>query len=42
MGCLSRSAEEVEQGKILKVKGMPKDYKLKRFRLLMATHRTTS
>ena len=40
MGCLCWSNEEVKQGKILKVKGMPKDCKLKRFRVLVSTHRT--
>ena len=40
VGCLCWSNEEVEQGKILKVKGMPKDCKLKIFRVLVSTHRT--
>jgi hypothetical protein len=40
VSCLGWSKEEVEGGKILKVKGMPKDYKLKRFRVLVSTHRT--
>jgi len=37
---LSWSANEVAQGKLLKVKGMPKDSKLKLFRVLVSTHRT--
>lgn len=40
VGCLSWSADEAERGKTLKVKGMPEDYKLKRFRLWVSTHRT--
>ena len=40
VGCLSWSAEEVERGKTLKVKGMPKDCKLKLFRVRVSTHRT--
>ena len=40
MGCLCWSSEEVEQSKILKVKAMPKDCKLKLFRVLVSTHRT--
>ena len=40
VGCLCWSNEEVAQGKTLKVKGMPKDCKLKRFRVLVSTHRT--
>ena len=40
MGCLSWSTEEVEWSKTLKVKGMPKDCKLKFFRVLVSTHRT--
>ena len=40
MGYLGRSSEEVEWGKFLKVKGMPKDCKLKLFRVLVSTHRT--
>ena len=40
VGCLCWSNEEVTQGKILKVKGMPKDCKLKLFRVLVSTHRT--
>ena len=39
-GCLDWSAEEVERGKTLKVKGMPKDCKLELFRVLVSTHRT--
>ena len=34
------SAAEVAQGKVVKVKGMPKDSKLKLFRVLVSTHRT--
>jgi hypothetical protein len=37
---LTWSATEVERGKVLKVKGMPKDCKLKLFRVLVSTHRT--
>jgi len=40
VGCLCWSAQEVAQGKILKVRGMPKDCKLKLFRVLVSTHRT--
>ncbi|GAB2699795.1 hypothetical protein GCM10011495_36410 [Hymenobacter frigidus] len=40
VGCLCWSAEEVAQGKILKVKGMSRDCKLKLFRVLVSTHRT--
>jgi hypothetical protein len=40
VGCLYWSAAEVEAGKILKVKGMPKDCKLKIFRVLVSPHRT--
>ena len=40
VGCLCWSNEEVAQGKILKVKGMPKDCKLKLFRVLVSPHRT--
>ena len=40
VGCLCWSNEEVAQGKTLKVKGMPKDCKLKLFRVLVSTHRT--
>ena len=40
MGCLYWSTEEVERGKTLKVKGIPKDCKLKLFRVLVSTHRT--
>ena len=37
---LTWSAAEVAHGKLLKVKGMPKDSKLKLFRVLVSTHRT--
>jgi hypothetical protein len=37
---LTWSATEVVQGKLVKVKGMPKDSKLKLFRVLVSTHRT--
>ena len=40
VGCLCWSNEEVVQGKTLKVKGMPRDCKLKLFRVLVSTHRT--
>ena len=40
VACLSWSNEEVEPGKIVKVKGMPKDCKVKLFRVLVSTHRT--
>ena len=40
VGCLDWSNEEVAQGKILKVKGMLKDCKLKCFRVRVSTHRT--
>ena len=40
VGCLDWSNGEVERGKFLKVKGMPKGCKLKRFRILVSTHRT--
>ena len=40
VGCLCWSNEEVEWGKILKVRGMAKDCKLKLFRVLVSTHRT--
>ena len=40
VGCLRWSNEEVEWGKALKVMGMPKNCKLKRFRVRMSTHRT--
>ncbi len=40
VGCLRWSNEEVQGGKTLKVKGMPKDCKLKLFRVLVSTHRT--
>lgn len=34
------SAPDVAHGKLIKVKGMPKDSKLKLFRVLVSTHRT--
>lgn len=37
---LTWSANEVGQGKLLKVKGMPKESKLRLFRVLVSTHRT--
>ena len=40
MGCLDWSGEEVERSKTLKVKGMPKECKLKLFHVLVSTHRT--
>ena len=40
IGLLSWSAEEVELGKPLKVKDMPKDCKLNRWSVLVSTHRT--
>ena len=40
VACLYWSSAEVEAGKTLKVKGMPKDCKLKLFRVLVSTHRT--
>ena len=40
VACLTWSNEEVAHGKMLKVKGMPKDCKLKLFRVLVSTHRT--
>ena len=40
VGCLRWSDEEVKQGKTRKVKGMPKDCKLKLFRVLVSTRRT--
>ena len=42
MGCLDWSNEGVAQGKTLKVKGMPKDCKLKLFRVRVSAHRTDS
>ena len=39
VGCLRWSNEEVAQGKMLKIKVMPKDCKLKRFRVLVSAHR---
>ena len=39
-GLLAWLSAEVMQGKILKVKGMPKECKLKLFRVLVSTHRT--
>ena len=40
MGCLRWSNEEVEWDEALKVMGMPKNCKLKRFRVRVSTHRT--
>ena len=40
VGCLGWSDEEIKRGKVLKVKGMPKDCKLKLFRVRVSTHRT--
>lgn len=40
LACLSWSAQDVAHGKLLKVKKMPKDVKLKCFRVLVSTHRT--
>ena len=40
IGCLAWSDQDVAQGKTVKVKTMPKDSKLKRFRVLVSTHRT--
>ena len=40
VGCLNWSNEEVAQGKTLKVNGMPKDCKLKLFRVRMSTRQT--
>ena len=40
VGCLCWSNEEVVHGKMLKVKGMPRDCKLKLVRVLVSTHRT--
>jgi hypothetical protein len=40
VACLFWSNEDVVQGKTLKVRGMPKDCKLKLFRVLVSTHRT--
>jgi hypothetical protein len=40
VACLYWSAAEVQAGKTLKVKGMPKDCKLQLFRVLVSTHRT--
>ena len=37
---LTGSTAEVERGKVPKVKGVPKDCKLKLFRVLVSTHRT--
>ena len=39
VGYLYWSNKKVKQSKILKVKGMPRDCKLKRFRVLVSTHR---
>jgi len=40
LALLTWSAQEVAQGKLLKVKKMPKDSKLKCFRVLVSPHRT--
>jgi len=40
LGLLSWSAQDVVHGKVLKVRGMPKESKLKVFRVLVSTHRT--
>lgn len=40
LACLSWSAQDVAQGKLVKVKKMPADVKLKLFRVLVSTHRT--
>ena len=40
IGLLGWSVEEVESGKTLKGKGMPKDCKLKRWSVLVSIHRT--
>jgi DDE superfamily endonuclease len=40
IGCLNWSNEDVQWGKTLKVRGMPKDCKRKLFRVLVSTHRT--
>ena len=40
IGCLAWSAADVAQGKTVKVKGMPKESKLKLFRVLVSPHRT--
>ena len=40
MACLYWSVAEVEAGKTVKVNGMPKDCKLKRWSVLGSTHRT--
>ena len=42
VGCLNWSNEEAAQGKTLKVKGMPKDCKLKLFPVRMSARQTTS
>lgn len=40
LALLSWSAQDVAHGKLVKVKGMPKDSRLKLFRVLVSTHRT--
>lgn len=40
VACLSWSAQDVAQGKLVKVRKMPKGVKLKLFRVLVSTHRT--
>ncbi|OWP61316.1 transposase [Hymenobacter amundsenii] len=40
LACLNWSAQDVAHGKLLKVKKMPQDVKLKCFRVLVSTHRT--
>nr|GFD26692.1 hypothetical protein [Tanacetum cinerariifolium] len=40
LALLNWSAQEVVEGKLVKVRGMPKDSKLKLFRVLVSTHRT--
>ncbi len=40
LACLSWSAQEVARGKLVKGRKMPKDVKLKLFRVLVSTHRT--
>ena len=40
VGCLDWSDEEIKRGKVLKVKGIPKDCKLKLFRVRVSTRRT--
>ena len=40
MACLGRSAEKVDRGKTVRVKGMPKDCGRKLFRVPVSPHRT--